>query len=124
MEQVTAAEALFRKIDPKFRFWETPVKVTIAKRTRLLLCGREEIGPYGLFVDHGGRRGLPGSNECVGLSRMDAYGENVGYCSALLLAYHGLELIEWPGRDREEAEILDESRRRALARRARHGTDG
>ena len=97
MDLVARAQTIFRQRDPDFEFRELPVEVSVDGYGSMFYCGRQTMGQYIVFVDHGFLCGLPGRDACAAISRIGACNDVVAYCSALLLgAEHALEETRWP----------------------------
>jgi hypothetical protein len=95
-ELIREAEALFRKRSSDFAFPELPVEVKIGGEKRVLFKGWPQLGPYKIFVVHGFLRGVPGRDECLGISQVDACPDTTASCSALLLdSVDALEMVNW-----------------------------
>ena len=95
-ELIQQAEALFRARDPDFEFLEFPVEVRVGNERRVLFRGWPQLGAYKIFSKHGFLSGLPGMDECLGISQMGACPDTTASCSALLMDSAGaLEMVRW-----------------------------
>ena len=95
-ELVNEAEAIFRRRDPEYRFSELPTELKTDHETRLLAPGWSRVGSYTAFLVHGPVRGIPGNNECLGITRVGIGGDTTASCTALLLgAPHALDSVSW-----------------------------
>jgi len=93
---IRAAETKFRKVDPEFEFPESPVEIKIGDERQVLFRGWHKTGHFKVFVEHGIIAGIPGTDECIGISAIGACPEMFASCSALLLSWpNGLKLERW-----------------------------
>src|SRR5262245_23578227 len=84
-EVIRDAQRVFTAVDPQFEFRELPIELCVDSERRILYRGRPRIGDYEVFVEHGFYRGLPGTDECVALSRVSDFPSTPAICSAQLL---------------------------------------
>lgn len=89
------AKAVFRTHDPEFEFRELPVQVSLGQQTHIVFRGRQQLGNYDIWVEHGLRPGMPGRDECVAISLRGACGPVAASASAQLLDNGELELVRW-----------------------------
>lgn len=93
---IQEAELVFRKLDSAFEFPQLPIEVAVGSERCVLYGGRPRIGGYEVFVEHGFYPGIPGTDECAGLSLVGSCPDTAATCSAQLLEYSDLsELIHW-----------------------------
>jgi hypothetical protein len=91
---VRKADAVFQERDPEFHLPHYPVQIEIQNEMRLLYGGRTRIGEYEVWVQHGFVRGIPGTDECVGIALKGVCGYVTASCSAMLIEL-GLEMVRW-----------------------------
>lgn len=92
---VREAETVFKKGDPDFEFRELPLRISIDGRIRLGYGGRQEVGHYNIWVEHGFLRGIPGTDECAAIALKGACGSVPAIVTAQLLNGCQLEMVEW-----------------------------
>jgi len=92
---VEEAEALFWQRDPTFEMNELPVELCIDGSRHLFYGGTRRINGYEVWTVHGHLRGMPGTDECLAISRIGACSPNGANTSAMLLVSGGLELFPW-----------------------------
>jgi len=92
----SAAEATFKRVDPRFEFRELPVELRVRDDVRLLYRGRPHIGAYEVFAEHGFYAGTPGTDECLAVCSSGNCPITAAIASALLLDVHdGFEISRW-----------------------------
>jgi hypothetical protein len=69
-ELIAEGLALFRRYDRDFQWDGTPVEVSIAGERRALQRGRRSFAGYEVFMVHGAREGIPGTDACLAISRL------------------------------------------------------
>ena len=92
---VEEAGTVFKSRDPRFTFRELPIEVRVGEQLSVSFTQFDSLGQYHVYVAHGFRPGLPGTDECVGLGRMDVCKANAGRASAEILEHYGLEMIPY-----------------------------
>jgi hypothetical protein len=93
---VSVAEAVFRRVDPRFEFRELPVELRVRDEVRLVYRGRPQIGAYEVFAEHGFYAGTPGTNECLAVCSNGNCPVTATIAAALLLdAQDGFEMNRW-----------------------------
>lgn len=60
---VKQAESAFRVRDSTFNLVRLPLEVTAGGESRILEWGRRTVGAYEIYVEHGFRPGIPGTDE-------------------------------------------------------------
>jgi hypothetical protein len=92
---VRKADAIFQDWDPTFHLRDYPVQIEIQNMRRLLIEKQKtRIGEYEVWVQHGFVRGIPGTDECVGIALKGACGYVTASCSAQLVEL-GFEVAHW-----------------------------
>jgi len=96
-EQIMAHNARLRDLGDR---WVDPgpidpVEVTIPGETKLLFKGTFSVGEYDVFVGHEYYFGIPGQDECLGLSRSSVCDASVASASALLMRNYDLQMVRW-----------------------------
>lgn len=95
LDLVQEAEATFKRRDPNFRFRELPVQISVDGNPQIIFRGRQRLGNYDIWVEHGFLPGIPGVNECAAISLNGACGSMPASTSAQLLDGGELEMIHW-----------------------------
>ena len=83
-ELIRAVSALFEGIDPDCQPPEIPIEITAAGERRLVYHGTRKLGPYRIYMLHGFYPGVPGTDECVAISRV-GFSETAVNATAQLL---------------------------------------
>ena len=84
-ELLDEAMAVIWRRHPDFHWHESPVEVSINGECDLLLRARTSIGGYDVFMVHGPTWGIPGTDECLAISRIGSGLEVSANTTALLL---------------------------------------
>lgn len=92
---VQQAVTIFQKRDPNFQFRELPVEISVDERLQIIFRGRNHLGNYDIWVEHGYFPGTPGVHECASISLNGACGFGAASASAQLLEGGELEMIQW-----------------------------
>jgi hypothetical protein len=87
------AEAILRRRDSSFEFWERPIELTIGTATCLLPGGSPSLEDYAVRIQHGFLRGIPGVDECLAISRRGLCSDVAANASAVLVGVDGIELV-------------------------------
>jgi hypothetical protein len=87
---IEEAEGVFCRRDPEFELSELPLEVVLDGQRFLSLAGMRNVGPYEVTVFSGFRRGVPGVDESVAISRRGLCSSSGASASAQLLAADGL----------------------------------
>jgi hypothetical protein len=93
-----AVEALFRKADPTLDWsvlTEVPIEIRNEDQRRIRCRANIELGPYRIFIVHGGYPGIPGTEACAAISRKGAGPEIATISCAQLLDGGEMEIVEW-----------------------------
>lgn len=94
-ELVREAEAVFRKHDSTFEFVEYPLEIRAAGKTLIIYGGRVKVGDFELWIRHGYRKGIPGTDESVSIARAGACSIVDANSSVLFLEGEGLSMVKW-----------------------------
>ena len=89
------ARTIFERCDPNFEFRELPVQISVGDHARIMFGGRERIGDYHIWVEHGFLPGIPGVDGCAAISLDGACVSVAASASAQLLNGGELEIIRW-----------------------------
>jgi hypothetical protein len=93
---VREAEAVFRRLDPRFVFHELPLAVRVGSETCVMYRGRPRMSGYEEFIEHGFYTGTPGTSECAALALIGGCPDTAAISSAQLLEYPDLsDLLRW-----------------------------
>jgi hypothetical protein len=86
IELIADAEAVFRKRDQAFKLPHLPIEVSVVDSRTILYGGRRTLDDYEVFVVHGFRRGLPGTDECAAIYDHRYCPDTAAHASAMLMA--------------------------------------
>jgi len=92
---IQAAEALFKKQDEAFEFYEYPIEVTVGSEQRIFYGGRRLVGGYHVSLMHGFRIGELGENACGALLSVGACHVSAAFFAERLLDYSSYEISRW-----------------------------
>jgi hypothetical protein len=96
LDLVEKGEAVFKRTDPEFRFRELPIEIGVGRQSRVLYTGWIQLEDYEVYLEHGFYWGLPGTDECVAISRKGACSVTAANASAQLLDFSdALNLVAW-----------------------------
>jgi hypothetical protein len=83
-EVMQAVEALFQEIDPDYEPPELPLVIETHGLCHLFYRGTRKMGPYRIYMSRGFQPGMPGSDECLAISR-EGFSETAVTSTAQLL---------------------------------------
>jgi hypothetical protein len=93
LELLEEAEAIFRRSDRTFEFRELPIELTSGTAACLLPGGSASIEGYDIRILHGFLVGIPGTDECLAISRKGLCSDVAAGCSARLIDVDGMALV-------------------------------
>ena len=93
-ELLRRAEDMIRAADPHFHFAHQPIEFRTGAERRICYRGTVDMGPYRVFMEHGFYRGLPGTDECVAITRSRAFSDTAASSTAQLLDNAFLEAVD------------------------------
>ena len=85
MRSMVSADAVFRTLDPDFRFPELPLEVSVSSSRSILYGGRRTIEDYLVFVMHGFLDGIPGTDAYGAIHRQGQCSDIAAQASATLM---------------------------------------
>jgi len=95
MDLVHEAAGIFRRRDPEFEFMVLPVEIRAAGVVQIIFGGRQTIGDFSVWVIHTPLEGIPGTDECIAVSRKGACSTVDANNSATFLDTDMLEMVRW-----------------------------
>jgi hypothetical protein len=84
-ELMLSVEALFEEVDPDYQPPDMPIEIAFEGYRHLVYRTSRTLGPYRIYMMHGFQPGLPGSDECLAISR-SGFSETGTTATAQLLA--------------------------------------
>jgi hypothetical protein len=79
-----AVEALFEEVDPDYQPPDMPIEIQFEGQRHLVYRGTRDLGPYRIYMIHGFLSGMPGTDECLAISR-SGFSETATNSTAQLL---------------------------------------